>query len=233
MLPIFDSSAVIAPADLAALLPETRAQLTAWAWRYGRRFQDNEDEPTAVEAPVPTFPYQALPPSARLRYELVDWPQLPHYLTLFGADPSPFVDERFKQRASLEAYGAALLTELRYSWKRGACDWLLRRQSDGQLIGVLHLYELSHEVIAGRIAHCCVGYALVASARREGYGNEALHHLLAQTARLFGRTEARALSAAANEASEALLRRCGFKVLEDRPLHKYEEATRLWTRELG
>ena len=218
---------VITPPALAALLPATQATLTKWATRQA------EWHGADAVARQPAFPYQALPPSARLTYELTGWAIIREYLPLFADDPSPFVDARFQQRAPLEDYAASLLTDLRLSWKRGACDWLVRRRADGQPLGVLHLYDLSREVINGRVPHCAVGYALAASFRRQGYGTEALRHLLAQAAALFGRTEARALSVEDNLASQALLRTCGFAVLEERPATRYGVATTLWGRELG
>jgi len=178
------------------------------------------------------FPYQDLPPSARLSYELVTWSNVRAYLPLFANDPSPFVDARFKQQAGLEAYAEELLIELRHSWKRGGCDWLLFRHTDAQPIGVLHLYNLSHEVVAGQVPYCAVGYALAAPFRRQGYGLEALSHLLTYAASLFGRTEVRALSAVENLASEALLQRCGFTLLEERPTGHSQGAVRLWGRGL-
>lgn len=114
----------------------------------------------------------------------------------------------------MEAYALDLLTDLCYSWKHGGCDWLVRRRADGQLLGVLHLYELSHEIIGSQPPHCVVGYALATQFRRQSYGFEALNHWLTQATRLFGRTEARALSAAGNLASQALLRKSGFLLLE-------------------
>ena len=221
-------AAVISPAALAALLPATQAALQKWAERQAQWLGDE----AAALPPQPAFPYQALPPSARLTYELVAWDQVRAYLPLFAADPSPFVDARFKQRAALEAYAVSLLTDLRYSGKRGACDWLVRRRADGQPLGVLHLYDLSHEVIGSQIPHCAVGYALAAPFRRQGYGAEALRHLLRQAAQLFGRTEARAISVVDNLASEALLRKYNFAVLEERPATRHGPATRLWQRQL-
>ncbi|OUJ74552.1 GNAT family N-acetyltransferase [Hymenobacter crusticola] len=178
------------------------------------------------------FPYQDLPPSLRLRYELVDGSNVQAYLPLFAGDPSPFVDQRFKHQARLAVYAEELLTDLRHSCKRGACDWLVRRRTDLQPVGVVHLYNLSHEVIAGRIPYCAVGYALAAPFRRQGYGQEALNQLLTQAAQLFGRTEVRALSAVENLASQALLQRCGFTLLEERAAAYRRGAVRLWQRPL-
>lgn len=215
------------PPNLPALLPETRQAVRQWARRHASRLADGPALP-----PAAGFPYRDLPPSAQLRYELVSWVNFPTYLTLFGADPSPFVDARFKQRAALEAYVVQLFTEASFSWKRGATDWLIRRRADDQPLGVLHLYDLSRETINGQPAHCAVGYALAAPARRQGYGFEALSHLLTQAAELFGRPEARAISAVENGASEALLRKCGFLLLEERPGYYNQGGTRLWQRQL-
>ena len=217
------------PPNLPALLPATRREVRGWLLRQAEM---RADYPAASQLSAVAFPYQSLPPSARLAYELVDWTNFGAYLPLFSADPSPFVDARFKSRAALESYVATLLLAQRYSWKNGAADWLVRRCADGQLLGVLHLYDLSREIINGRVPHCAVGYALAAPFRRQGYGSEALRHLLAQAAALFGRTEARALAAADNLASRALLGTCGFAVLDERPANRYGTATTLWGREL-
>ena len=218
------------PPNLPALLPATRQEVRAWLLRQAEM---RADYPAGSRLPEAAFPYQPLPPSARLTYELVDWLNFGAYLPLFSADPSPFVDARFKSRAALESYVATLLLAQRYSWKHGAADWLVRRRADGQPLGVLHLYDLSREVIGDWIPHCAVGYALAAPFRRQGYGTEALRYLLTQAAALFGRTEARALSAADNLASRALLGTCGFAVLEERPANRYRAAITLWQRELG
>ena len=212
------------PPNLPELLPEARQHLQRWA---ERRALNLYAPPLTVN-----FPYQNLPPSARLTYELVGWHNFPVYLPLFAADSSPFVDARFQQQAALELYAADLLTDMRYSWKRGGCDWLVRRL-DEQPVGVLHLYELSHEVINGQVPFCSVGYAVAAPFRQLGYGTEMLAHLLAQAAGLFERTEARALTNAANAASGALLRKVGFTVLEERTGGRGHDAYTLWQRYLG
>lgn len=209
------------PPTLDELLPETQQAVRVWLHR---------QEPHLL---AEAFAYQSLPPSGRLTYELVGWHNFAAYLSLFAADPSPFVDARFKSRAALEAYAASLLTDLRYSRKHGACDWLVRNRANGQPVGVLHLYDLSQERIGSWRPHCAVGYALAEPHRRQGYGTEALTQLLAQAAALFEQTEARAISAATNAASEALLRHVGFVVLEERPASRHQAATRLWQRRLG
>lgn len=160
------------PPDPTLLLPETQQLVRDWQQRLA-------DDPARTRRLAPAFPYQDLPPSARLAYELVGWRNFAAYLPLFAADPSPFVDARFQHRAALESYAVGLLTELRCSWKHGAADWLVRRRADGQPLGVLHLYDLSREVFGGQVPHCAVGYALGAPFRRQGYGAEALGHLLA------------------------------------------------------
>ena len=220
--------AALLPLELPALRPATQAALREWARRQRHRLGDDG----AAAPPRPSFPYQDLPPSARLAYELVGWSNVGAYLPLFAADPSPFVDVRFKHRAALETYAVALLTDLRYSWKRGGCDWLVRRRTSGEALGILHLYDLSYEIIGPQVPHCSVGYTVAAPLRRQDYGLEALRHLLAQAAGLFGRTEARALSADGNLASEALLRRSGFAVLDERPAAPGRAAERLWRRGL-
>ena len=87
------------PPNLATLLPETQQAVLAWLHRQ------------APHSPAEAFAYQALPPSGRLTYELVGWHNFTVYFSLFGADPSPFVDARYKSRA----VSAARL------WHRSAC----------------------------------------------------------------------------------------------------------------
>lgn len=215
------------PPNMPALLPATRQAVRQWARRHAARLAA-----APADEPHPRTAYQDLPLSARLSYELVDWANFSTYLALFAHDPSLFVDARFKQRATLEAYAVQLLTEASSSWKRGAADWLVRRRADGQPLGVLHLYDLSREIIDGRLGHCAVGYALAAPFRRQGYAFEALSHLLEQAATRFGRSEARAIAAVDNLASEALLRKSGFVLLEERPATHSQGGTRLWQRKL-
>lgn len=213
------------PADL---LPQTQTLLAEWTQQRLSR-QLTGQSPAALP---PNFPFQSLPPSPRLRFELVDWQNFALYLPLF-ADDSPFVDAQFRSQAPLEAYAVTLLTDLRYSWKRAGCDWLLRRRTDDQPVGVLHLYDLSHEVIGPHVPHCSVGYAVAAPFRRQSLAREALTHLLYYAATLFGRTEARALTDAGNLASQRLLSSCGFEILEDRPATAYRKAEQLWQRQLS
>ncbi len=212
------------------LLLETQDALRAWSRRQLHRL---EATGKPLKVLPPSFPFQHLPDSQRLSYELVGWHNIAAYLLLFANDPSPFVEARFKQHALLENYAVELLTDRRYSWKRAGCDWLLRRRTDNQPVGVLHLYDLSHEIIGDYVPHCCVGYAVAAPFRRQGVGREALAHLLVQAATLFGRTEARALIDADNTASRGLLRGCGFTILEERPSQYGRNAGQLWHRLLG
>ena len=209
------------------LLPETQDALRDWSRRQMCRLEATGNQ---IEVLPPSFPFQHLPDSQRLSYELVDWHNYPAYLPLFATDPSAFVEARFRQRELLETYAVDLLTDMRFSWKRGGCDWLLRRRTDNQPVGVLHLYELSHEIIGEFVPHCCVGYAVAAPFRRQGIGREALSHLLVQAARLFNRTEARALTCADNTASQGLLQASGFTLLEERLASHSRGAGQLWHR---
>ena len=104
--------AALLPLELPALLLATQAALREWARQQRQRLGDDADAAALLQ---PSFPCQDLPPSNRLAYELVGWSNVGAYLPLFAADPSPFVDTRFKHRAALETYAVALLTDLRYS----------------------------------------------------------------------------------------------------------------------
>lgn len=159
---------------------------------------------------TPSFRYQNLPDTDRLRYELVTWKNFTAYLDLFQNDPNPFVDEHFKTRPKLERYIAHLLEYSRYSFKHGGCDWLLRLKIDGTPIGVLHVYDLNWEFIDGKFFPCMVGYALGEAFRKQGFAYEAASHLLNQIPVLFQRYEAMAEPLAGNHASNSVLRKLGF-----------------------
>jgi RimJ/RimL family protein N-acetyltransferase len=154
--------------------------------------------------------YQNLPDSERLSYELLTWENATQLGLLFEQDANPFVDTSFKSRDKREAYVADQLEFGRYSFKRGACDWLLRLRAEGTYVGVLHLYNLSWELVEGKHPACWFGYAIAAPFRRCGLALEAGHHLLKHIPTCFNRYEAMAEPLIANEASRALLTKLGL-----------------------
>lgn len=159
----------------------------------------------------PRFRYQNLPDSARLSYELLSWENFGLYQHLFEADPSPFVEKQLKAREEIEEYVVMLLEASRYSFKRGACDWFLKRRDDGAYVGVLHLYDLNHEFWKGKHFAPSFGYAIAEPFRRQGYAFEASQHLLGLIPPIFKRYEVTADPRVDNLASHALLLKLGFR----------------------
>ena len=164
---------------------------------------------------VPRFDYQNLPDTERLSYELLTWDNFKNFLTLFENDPHPFVMKEFKTLEQLELYAVSQLEYNWYSFKRGACDWFLRLKSTGELVGVLHLYDLNWELMDGQHPYCCVGYALAEPYRRQGFATEATAHLLMQIPLIFRRYIVRVVPEGDNNVSRALLEKLGFELLED------------------
>lgn len=160
--------------------------------------------------PEYTYPFADLPSSDRLTYELVTWDNIMTYLPLFKGDQNPYLMDDFKNRADLEQYGVHLLEYGRYSIKRGACDWLLRT-AEGDYVGVLHIHALSRELIDGRVNPCMIGYAIGERFRRRGFAQEAAKQLLNHLPTLFGRYEVMATVHPRNRASQAVLRKIGFR----------------------
>lgn len=154
--------------------------------------------------------YRNLPNSARLSYELLDWNNYETMLELFGNDTNPFVMSSLREKAEYDQYAAYQLGTGRYSGKRGACDWFLRLQN-GVYVGVLHLYDVSFELIDGKRYPCSCGYAIAEPFRRQGYAEEALRHLLSKLPLHFKLYQVEAEPLRANEASVSLLTKVGFK----------------------
>lgn len=159
-------------------------------------------------SPAITMPL--LPPSERLHYELLSEVNEAEMLAMFADDPSPYVQRDFKHADSLSHYVDHLLTYSRYSAKRAGCDWLLRHRANGHYLGVLHLYDLSQETFFNYHRKCTLGFAIRASARRQGFASEAVRHLLAFLRRELHQMRALAYTHHDNQASQALLRHLGF-----------------------
>ncbi len=160
---------------------------------------------------VPRFDYQNLPDTEQLSYELLTWDNFKNFLTLFENDPNPFVMKQFKTLDQLEMYAVSQLEYNRYSFKHGACDWFLRSKTSGELIGVLHIYELNWELMNGKHFPCMFGYAIAEPYRRQGFATEAVMHLLNHIPLTFKRFEVLANPEKDNLASRAFLEKLGLK----------------------
>lgn len=158
---------------------------------------------------MPRLCYQALPDSERLSYELLNWDNYLIINDLFSNDLSPFIASDFREKSRLDLYAAFQLASGRYSGKHGSCDWFLRLK-DGTYIGVLHLYDVSFELMDGKRFPSSCGYAIAAPFRRQGYALEALQHLLFYLPPHFKIYEVQAEPLRTNEASIALLTKAGF-----------------------
>ena len=157
----------------------------------------------------PRLCYQALPDSDRLSYELLNWDNYLIMNDLFGSDPSPLITSDLRENLRLDLYAAFQLASGRYSGKHGSCDWFLRLK-DGTYIGVLHLYDVSFELMDRKRFPCSCGYAIAAPFRRQGYAMEALQHLLFYLPAHFKLYEVQAEPLRTNEASIGLLTKAGF-----------------------
>lgn len=155
------------------------------------------------------FPFQNLPDTERLSYELMTWDNFRTYLSLFEGDEDEFVDERFKSIGKLEEYAVGVLEFAHFSVKHGGCDWFIRLK-DHSPVGVLHLYELNLEIIEGKHLPCFFGYALSRSFRGQGFAYEAAKNLLEHIPKIFERYEVYAEPKTGNQASRNLLKRLGF-----------------------
>jgi RimJ/RimL family protein N-acetyltransferase len=154
--------------------------------------------------------YQNLPDSVRLSYELLSWDNYETMLDLFGNDTNPFVMPNLREKAQYDQYAAFQLATGRYSGKHGACDWFLKLKN-GVYVGVLHLYDVSFELIDGKRYPCSCGYAIAEPFRCQGYAEEALRHLLSQLPTSFKLYQVEAEPLRENAASVALLKKVGFR----------------------
>lgn len=177
--------------------------------------------------PKPFFPYQNLPDSERLKYELMTWDNCSIMLQLFENDPNPFVEKSLKSRPEFDNYLVDVLDYRYYSPKHGSCDWFLSL-ADGTYVGVLHLYDLNKEIFDGKHPAPFMGYAITESHRGKGFAEEAARHLIKHIPLIFRRYEVEAEPKKENEASRELLKKLGFIEQQDRR----EGNTSVWYKKL-
>ncbi len=159
----------------------------------------------------PRFQFADLPPSKRLYYERLEGNNARQLLHMFEKDESPFISPMYKDAARLEGYLDLLLFYYPFTTERGACDWLLRLQENGQYIGILNLYELPKERKEYYQNACHIGYTTAHSFRRHGYTREAVQHLIRFLFLQYGLAKVYAHTHQDNTASQALLESLGFR----------------------
>lgn len=117
------------------------------------------------EPPVWKFP--KIPDSPEgLSFEKLDFLNRYQVLKMFKNDPNPYVDKRFKDPQKLYEYVGLLRIQMLYTYKRGGCDWLVRKDND--YVGLLHAFEFSKEQLGFQTRKCAIGYAFVESVRGTG-----------------------------------------------------------------
>jgi RimJ/RimL family protein N-acetyltransferase len=106
-----------------------------------------------------------------------------------------------------------------YRTKHAGCDWLMFDRN-GNLIGLLHYYDLSLETFNDNDKRCSIGLTVAEPFRRNGFGEEAIRHLLkyiydkqSNINRILAYTDKR------NEASAALFRKLNFTENQTDYLH--------------
>ena len=134
-----------------------------------------------------------------------------------------------KESGESDEYAAYQLATGRYSGKRGMCNRFLRL-ADGTYVGILHLYDVSFELINGKRFPCMCGYAIAEPYRRRGYAEEALTHLLSRLPVDFKLFKTQAEPLEANSTSRMLLEKVGFK-FEKSAENYWDEAT-LYSKKL-
>lgn len=130
----------------------------------------------------------------RLNFDNFDqlWPVL-------AAGDTTFIDPRYRNHEKLYAQVLFLLDSTVYSGTNGACDWMLVETDGGggepksyegywfdgriqlgeneRIVGVLHLYEMSHERLLGHQTNPLVGLQIGGDHRGRGLGTRAIQLL--------------------------------------------------------
>ncbi len=90
---------------------------------------------------------------------------------LFDEDDSPFLEKRFLSLSSLHEYVGFLMAVFPYSVDHGGVDYLVRTP-DGDLAGLVHLYDLSRE--PGQRHRAYVGFQVGRKFRGGGLAHRAV-----------------------------------------------------------
>jgi RimJ/RimL family protein N-acetyltransferase len=121
--------------------------------------------------------FPLLPPSERLAYEQLSEANAHVLVALFENDENPFVDKRFKNIEEAKEYAFESNWSVHLP-KYGSCDFLVQQKSNGNYIGILHLFDLSLETFNENHLRATIGFALAAPFRRQYFATEAANHLI-------------------------------------------------------
>lgn len=158
----------------------------------------------------PYFEFNNLPPTERLSFELMNGENYLDVFELFKNDENPFVMKDYKDLDKWEKYVDLQLYLNRFSSKHGTCDWLIKRTSTQQTIGILNIHELSRDTFQNYHQQCMIGYSIAASFRRKGYALEAVKSFISYIFNNFELNKLIANTEKGNIASKSLLYKLGF-----------------------
>ena len=182
--------------------------------------------------PKPYFQFGAIPASERLLYEKIDILNYREIYHLFKDDDNPFISEGYRDLEQLEEYLECQLNYHRFTPKHAACDWLIRLKGNGQCIGVVNLFELSKHMPGSDANRCMIGFSTHRDYRRKYYTLEAVRSLTTYIFDHFGVSVIVANTNKENLASQALLKKIGFRFsmanFDDSSRYDYFELRREW-----
>jgi RimJ/RimL family protein N-acetyltransferase len=90
---------------------------------------------------------------------------------MFEGDDNVFTDERFKHYSGAEIYAGDRVNYAAFSPKHAGQDWFFYWQNN--IAGIMHLYDLSLETLAGNNKRCWIGFAIKPELRNKGITKKA------------------------------------------------------------
>ena len=158
--------------------------------------------------PIWNFPHIPDSPEG-LSFEMLDFENRHHILEMFGNDPDPWVDERFKDPQQLYEYVAHLRIVMPYTGKRGGADWLVSKERE--YVGLLHAFEFSRENFGYNHRKCAMGFAFAENHRGAGLPLRAVQYFQEFLFRKMDRLYLTASVKRGNLRSIAFLKKLGFR----------------------